>query len=549
MTKNEIIFLLSIVGLIVLCFYMYPTSSDDKSNGKDIEWASLEDSPSEQLTISWMGCPGWPTAQKETWAETLLEKRFNIELKPTFLSWNALLNRKPLMLSGGDIPDVCWDGDPANVRRFIRQGFVMEIPREVILKHAPTYVKHLNQFGPEAWAYASYQGRNYGIPTFAASDRFPPVSVWRKDWLRNVGIKKVPDTVDEMYEALYKFRHNDPDGNGVKDTYGMCPRTHGTLLFMDVFAAHNILAFDFVMRDGKAVWGGIQPEAKEVLKILKKWYKEGLVDSDFVTGNLVKKKFLSGKTGYMYGVWGGKAALDLESPNSIASQLKALFKSSETAPAKPPLGMDGKRRRFVYGGAAHIIWFGKQVKDDPVKVIRVLRMFEEVAKDRELFIQSRLGERGKHWDWSAERGVFPLPPFDKRGEDKKNLIGAGAPEGAYGFFTPSSVPLSYTNHLLADGVQEFRKKYRKQSWGFRSVIGKPDVVESAPRYLQDLMKFQTTAYLEIIMGDKPLDYFDEFVEEWKGRGGDILNKEANEMLITMQELFKSVGVESGVEQP
>ena len=68
------------------------------------------------------------------------------------------------MLCGGDIPDVMWDGDPLGVRANLRNGFIMELPFEVILEHAPTYVAYLNRFGREAWLYSHYQGKNYGPP-------------------------------------------------------------------------------------------------------------------------------------------------------------------------------------------------------------------------------------------------------------------------------------------------------------------------------------------------------------------------------------------------
>ena len=41
----------------------------------------------------------------------------------------------------------------------------------------------------------------------------------REDWLKNLGLA-VPPTLDELYDVLYAFTYNDPDGNGKNDTYG-----------------------------------------------------------------------------------------------------------------------------------------------------------------------------------------------------------------------------------------------------------------------------------------------------------------------------------------
>ena len=37
-------------------------------------------------------------------------------------------------------------------------------------------------------------------------------------------------------------------------------------------------------------------------------------------------------------------------------------------------------------------------------------------------------------------------------------------------------------------------------------------------------------YLQIITGEKPLDYFDEFVEQWKKLGGDTLTQEVQDII-------------------
>lgn len=42
----------------------------------------------------------------------------------------------------------------------------------------------------------------------------------RQDWLENLGLE-MPTSLDELYDVLYAFTYNDPDGNGVDDTYGI----------------------------------------------------------------------------------------------------------------------------------------------------------------------------------------------------------------------------------------------------------------------------------------------------------------------------------------
>ena len=46
------------------------------------------------------------------------------------------------------------------------------------------------------------------------ANKYHIASVWRDDWLKKVGIDKIPETLDEAETAFYKFRNDDPDGNG-----------------------------------------------------------------------------------------------------------------------------------------------------------------------------------------------------------------------------------------------------------------------------------------------------------------------------------------------
>jgi putative aldouronate transport system substrate-binding protein len=54
--------------------------------------------------------------------------------------------------------------------------------------------------------------------------------------------------------------------------------------------------------------------------------------------------------------------------------------------------------------------------------------------------------------------------------------------------------------------------------------------DSAADYGQMLLDLRNTAFLQIISGEKPIDYFDEFVEQWHNLGGEIITQEVNEIV-------------------
>lgn len=51
------------------------------------------------------------------------------------------------------------------------------------------------------------------------------------------------------------------------------------------------------------------------------------------------------------------------------------------------------------------------------------------------------------------------------------------------------------------------------------------MTESSTTLKAALDKLEDEMYLQIILGEKPVDYFDEFVSQWKALGGDTLTEE------------------------
>ena len=131
----------------------------------------------------------------------------------------------------------------------------------------------------EPWIEVTVDGQIIGHPRARAIGRNG--LGYRTDWAEAVGITEAPKTVEDVYDMLYKFTYDDPDGNGANDTYGleMCKYTGPWDIIQTWFGCGN----GWVEQDGKLVPVHQTAEYKEALDWMRKIYADGLVRPDWAT--------------------------------------------------------------------------------------------------------------------------------------------------------------------------------------------------------------------------------------------------------------------------
>lgn len=518
-------------GALLLALALGGCRQQEVAEHTPVDWQNVSDEPAQTLEFSWMGPLSFDRGRPGSWIQQQIEERFNLRLKPIFIDQVSYARTRSLRFVAGDIPDVFWNGDPLVAQRMARHGFVLQLPREVILKHAPDYARYIQQQAPEAWLYPSWQGENWGVPTVVPSGHYPMLALWRKDWLDKVGIEKVPETLDEMHEAFRRFKERDPDGNGRNDTYAISPPIHHwSLFFAEFFATQGVLPFDLQLVDGKIVWGGTRPEAKEVLAMLRQWYSEGLISPDFVLGSHSshsEQQFVEGRVGY-YGNVSVAQYLNHRPASSLHNRLRQINPQAELVAGPLPAGADGQRRARVWGGGGHILQFSKALEAQPQKVIRVLHMLNEAARNPELATEMLIGKRGLHWDFNEANGLHELSPYVGGGNDAQ-LTGTSR-IGSVGFFMVAGLPPETLSRYRTPEENAVYTDLANPQWGISNALGKTDVLESSGQSLADLRLLQMRYYTEIIRGNMPLDAFETFTAQWLERGGREILEEANELL-------------------
>lgn len=186
------------------------------------------------------------------------------------------------------------------ISEFIDQDFFREIPQEMVDKFPLT--KELLERDAVSQAMHKLYGGYFMLPKPDSAD--PTVYLGerkgifiRKDWLKKVG-KEIPTTWEELYEVAKAFTLEDPDGNGVNDTYGLTGDGVGNLRFFFASTGHSN-RYWVKQADGTWTHGALMEDNIPILKWLRKMYDEKLIDPELgsTTWQASLQKFSSNQFG------------------------------------------------------------------------------------------------------------------------------------------------------------------------------------------------------------------------------------------------------------
>ena len=501
-------------------------NSAQQSGSKGSSSASTQAATSEQnkqYTLNFVGMAYAPT-KDDAPVKKFLEEKFNVKLNMIYVDPTKYNELMSLKFANNEIPDVFWCQDMPTYMQWVNQDVLAEIPLDTIKKNAPSVAVQYDEYmkkDPNIWNYGMVNGKNYGIGSIWVDGEYHRPVVWRTDWLKNVGIDKIPETIDEFETALYKFAKDDPNKNGKKDTYGLSENGLDA-----VYGISGYFPYAWSDKNDQLVYGSIQPEMKEVIKRLAKWYKDGVISPEFVTGEnqggywAISHDFDNGKIGLTclgcYYHWNPPYYAGGQESQNYTNFKKIQGANATYDFGRPAIGTDKKTGMKMLGLSGSFFCFGKQTEQDQGKMTRVIQMMDGMSSDYDTYLTAKYGIKGTNWDMSSQNEPTAKPEFSS--VEAMYGIGAGCTYMLFESpaFVKKAAPSAYK---FADKVCNHEMYVDK--------LG-TTVLPSSTQYTADLQKLEKEAYYKLISGEKPIDYFDEFVKEWNSRGGAQITKEANE---------------------
>lgn len=498
-----------------------PPASPSASSASPSASATPEPVKEGPHEVTWMSAylPG-----ENSMVQKILEEKYNLKITTVGIdraNWQQQVNIK---LASGVKPDIFGqvDGGYPDFLNYVKQGLIGEIPIEKIRQYAPNFSKMVDEVDKSAWDIGIIDGKNYGIPKFYGEGGSPFIPAYNADWLKAIGYDAPPKTLEELEDVLTKFRNDDPDGNKKKDTYGISARGKDTLgsnqIFNTVFAAHGAHASGWIVTaDGKVEFGITSEKARAAFKVLNRWYKNQLIDPEFVTDdwNAYRAKFANGKIGMLdQALWYHDHISGQVGADAAAAGMNMVI-------GTPVIGPEGKMIGVTQGFKQSPYGLGVETVKDEKKLEAILTMLDDLAMNLEMYMLVQYGKEGEHYDL-VDGAPVRKPAF-------VDPIQAAAAAGINFFVFNPQTPQMIQNDYSAEKVA-FKEGVNKPEITRMSDAMQLRILPSFDANRDALVKMLREYELKFITGEVDLDQgFDNFVAEMNKIGLAQATVEANEI--------------------
>ena len=483
--------------------------------------------------------------------EKMLKEKhgINVDIEVVYIenaNYTEILN--PRLNDLATAPDVFLASSTTMLNTYYDQGAIKTWDEAFFKENAPDVYEFIMggaAYGDlkadvEAWRKASMRdGKMVVVPSFKPDGSMPyKTLIYRGDWLEKLGVTEetLPKTVDEFVALMERFTKEDPDGDGQDDTYG-CSITAMKALFgsYGLGTGYSGSSAYWTIRDGKVVNGDVTDDAKTVVGILADMYAKGLIDKEFVAGKeSVEGSYWAISHGMVTGLYGASANASIDH-----YRLKGVTGPDDAGGrcATEYWEVNGADSTFVYGpwpagpsgdygwvvgtpvAVSESAVYNASMSDE--KLALIFKIMNAFATDDELYMLAFAGIEGEHYTKNEDGTIQRL-----LGNDELNAVGVWGCRSLYGAdraFSKLGYDLAfYNDKSIANRLNWFKKDQ------YNSYI--QDVVtETLPSndLFGELNTIRDEAFTAFIRGERSLDTWDDFVQEWLTAGGQTLTGEAN----------------------
>ena len=422
-----------------------------------------------------------------------------------------------IMIASGEMTDIItwsWGNFLGGADKAVTDGYIISL-NDLMSDYTPNF-KKLLESDPELDKMVKSDNGNYcyfpGMNQKGDGDVLMLTSgyMFRKDWLDELGLP-VPETVDDWYNTLKAFKEQ--KGAAAPFSMSASDSSYGLLGLAGAYG----ITLDFYKDDnGKIQFGYVQPQCKDFLAMMNKWYSEGLIDKNIsnVDGKTLDSCLLNGKTGAVFGWLGGGMGKWLTAAKSLGME------SFDLVGVPAPVLNRGDRVK--YASKEMPVAVTGQAISSQTKHKELAAKFLDYGYSEEGHMLYNFGEEGVTYNMVDGQPVYT--DFILNNKNGKTI----------------DDQLSYYTHALGKGpfVMDTRyikfrynKDQQKQAqinWGDNDVdkYQIPYLTPSAEEskefatIMNNINTYTSEMYMQFVVGKKPLSEFDSFVSQIKDYGID-----------------------------
>lgn len=460
-----------------------------------------------------------------------LRKMLNIQNDTVYMDteerYSELVN---ILVKDQNLPDIMVVTDREILKELVENDLVEDLT-EVFEKCTSPRIKEMYEsYGDALLNSGKFNGRLMAVPE-TVIDHGPNLLWLRKDWMEELGLEE-PETLEDAFEIIDAFVQNrmgTEDGEtpvGLACDTNLVGTTSSSYSVDPVFDSFGANPQRWISQDGEIVYGSLTEETKEALDYLHKLYDRGILDRNFAlrAPNNLRDLVVNGKCGAFFGLWW--------TPNNPL--MESYEKNSEAD--WEPYYLQELADKNVYESFRDnkyvVVRKGYEHPEIVMKVISVLfdytRYEAEDAREVNEYFALNV-------DPTARPLVINVDYNEATYQVTENIeaaLNGNYPEGnltaiEQSYYQACSSYLSGNDYTAEDWAA-----YKSRISAVGLLVDK-HYTPAVRSYLDDaggeipqsLRQFETSTFIQIIMGEKPVSYFETFVEQWYQQGGHELTQQ------------------------
>ena len=471
------------------------------------------------------------SAEDNRWIR-LFKDELNIDVTYKFIAsaGDAFDTKTQMMMASHKYPDI-WQVGLSAMFELQDAGLIWDMTDIYEEYLSPTTKMILEGDGGGGKRACMVDGRLYGLPLLTSVyDTWRYLSI-RRDWMEKLNLEE-PRSIDDLLHIMEAFVTLDPDGNGIDDTYALYVDKDLFTQLEGFFWMFGAYPNGFIEKNGRLVYGALEPEAKEALRTLAMMYKNHWIDQEFTVKSFTQAKeaVTNGKVGCIMGYhW---------MPFDVNGPMHELFPDVEWDYYLWPTANEGVPATVMGQSALDGILVVNSKFEHPEAVAYMVNLYCEYLYSENPHLEYY------YWDVDSGELTYNIGPFEIL-DQNINLKP---------YLAMQAVRRGEAAYEDLDPYDKYYYDMCETEWSWKTMWGGGEhtagvvlqFLTDHPQYIiqnayvsvptegqQDygdvLGSMRKQTYVKIITGQlDPDEGFDSFVKEYMARGGQQIEDEVNE---------------------